>query len=208
MCSTTRGPAIAPSFVTWPITKTEISFCLANCTMRPTHSRNWATEPGADGNSAAVIVWIESTTSTFVSVRFASASTLPNDVSASTCKLSPDKPSRRARWLTWRRDSSPVAYRTAIPPSNLLLICCSSVDLPTPGSPPSSTTAPGTSPPPKTLSNSPKPVATRSTGSSCSSASPCASAPPPALWVALEICVAESVFQDEHSGHCPAHLTL
>src|SRR5690606_14902764 len=37
-----------------------------------------------------------------------------------------------------------------------------SVDLPTPGSPPSSTTEPGTSPPPRTRSTSDHPVAIRS----------------------------------------------
>src|SRR6266704_1486559 len=36
-----------------------------------------------------------------------------------------------------------------------------SVDLPTPGSPPSRTSAPATTPPPKTRSNSPTPVETR-----------------------------------------------
>src|SRR5215470_404060 len=38
-----------------------------------------------------------------------------------------------------------------------------SVDLPTPGSPPNSTSAPATTPPPRTRSNSPIPVVTRGT---------------------------------------------
>ena len=41
----------------------------------------------------------------------------------------------------------------------------SSVDLPMPGSPPSSSTEPGTKPPPVTRSNSPMPVAMRGAGS-------------------------------------------
>ena len=39
--------------------------------------------------------------------------------------------------------------------------CSSSVDLPMPGSPPSSTSDPGTTPPPSTRSNSPMPVERR-----------------------------------------------
>ena len=39
--------------------------------------------------------------------------------------------------------------------------CSSSVDLPMPGSPPSSTSEPGTTPPPSTRSNSSMPVGSR-----------------------------------------------
>ena len=48
MCSSTRGPAIAPSLVTCPTRKTGNCRGLANCMMREVHSRTWLTLPAAD----------------------------------------------------------------------------------------------------------------------------------------------------------------
>src|SRR6476660_8903926 len=66
---------------------------------------------------------------------------------------------RSARSFTCAADSSPVTYRTLWPVrANLAATSSSRVDLPTPGSPASRITAPGTTPPPSTRSSSPIPV--------------------------------------------------
>ncbi|CFW44741.1 Uncharacterised protein [Bordetella pertussis] len=71
------------------------------------------------------------------------------------------RPSRRARSATCSADSSPVTYNTLVVADSEASACSSSVDLPMPGSPPISTTAPATSPPPSTRSNSSSPVGWR-----------------------------------------------
>ena len=47
-CSSTRGPARAPSLVTWPTRTTARPRSLASRTSRWAHARTWATEPGAE----------------------------------------------------------------------------------------------------------------------------------------------------------------
>ncbi len=47
MCSSTRGPASAPSLVTWPTRMTAMPVALAMRVRWAAHSRTWATEPGA-----------------------------------------------------------------------------------------------------------------------------------------------------------------
>src|SRR6266581_6347317 len=67
--------------------------------------------------------------------------------------------SRSARRRNWSGDSSPDTYRVDTPwLSSRAAHCMSSVDLPMPGSPPTSVTEPGTMPPPRTKSNSARPV--------------------------------------------------
>ena len=79
-------------------------------------------------------------------------------VSASSKMPWPLMPMRSARSLICTGDSSPVTYRTWSIPELLddrkLANCSSRVDLPTPGSPVSSDTEPGTMPPPRTRFNS------------------------------------------------------
>ena len=48
MCSITRGPASAPSLVTWPTRMTVVPLALASRVSCAAHSRTWATEPGAE----------------------------------------------------------------------------------------------------------------------------------------------------------------
>ena len=73
----------------------------------------------------------------------------------------------RARILIWRTDSSPEIYSTRAPPRARCSDACSkSVDLPMPGSPPTSISDPSTTPPPSTRSNSPIPVVARALVSS------------------------------------------
>ena len=50
MCSSTRGPAMVPSFVTWPTSSTAVPVCLAKRTRRAALSRTWLTLPGAEGS--------------------------------------------------------------------------------------------------------------------------------------------------------------
>jgi hypothetical protein len=48
MCSSTRGPAIAPSLVTWPTSTVVQPVALATRVRCAAHSRTCATEPGAE----------------------------------------------------------------------------------------------------------------------------------------------------------------
>ena len=64
-------------------------------------------------------------------------------------------PMRVARILICRSDSSPETYSTRLCAAISSAICSIKVDLPMPGSPPTSTMEPGTMPPPSTRANSP-----------------------------------------------------
>ncbi len=137
-------------------------------------------------------------------------------VSANACRLSSGRSRRTARPATCASDSSPVTYSAGKLADIFASACNSRVDLPMPGSPPTSTTAPSTSPPPSTRSNSPMPVLTRASslwrtslsavifGASALPAQPLRrvaggpAAASSAIWV--------SVFQALHSPHCPCHL--
>ena len=96
------------------------------------------------------------TTSRFVSARI------------STCSA---PPSRAARSLTCAVDSSPVTRRARRSREIAASAISSSVDFPTPGSPPTRTSEAGTSPPPSTRSSSGTPVGIRSASSTSTSAS-------------------------------------
>src|SRR5260221_504780 len=78
--------------------------------------------------------------------------------------MPPASSSRRsARSRSWSGDSSPETYSVETPwLSRRAAHCISSVDLPIPGSPPTRVTEPGTIPPPRTKSNSARPVRQRS----------------------------------------------
>ena len=47
MCSSTRGPAICPSLVTWPTSSTAVPPAFAKRTSSAVHSRSCETAPGA-----------------------------------------------------------------------------------------------------------------------------------------------------------------
>ncbi len=95
------------------------------------------------------------TTSRFVSARI------------STCSA---PPSRAARSFTCAVDSSPVTSRARRSREIAASAISSSVDFPTPGSPPTRTSEAGTSPPPSTRSSSGTPVGIRSASSTSTSA--------------------------------------
>src|SRR5712671_7572457 len=84
-------------------------------------------------------------------------------VSPNTCTAPASTVSRPARSRIWPGASPPDTYSVGTPAcSSRAAHCSSSVDLPMPGSPPTSTTDPGTMPPPSTKSNSRRPVCHRS----------------------------------------------
>ena len=171
-CSSTRGPASAPSFVTCPTSTIATDRFFATRASRPATSRTWPTDPAAPVSPAACSVWTESITQTSGRSASSVASTTSRSVSATTGTRSASSPSRSARSRTCTADSSPETYRTEWPaaasrPSAPAVI----VDFPIPGEPPRSTSEPGTIPPPTTRSSSARPVTSRATGS----ASTCAS---------------------------------
>ena len=157
-CSSERGPAIEPSLVTWP-TSTVVSIrCLARLTSAEVISRTWVTPPGVPSMPAAEMVCTESTISSAGSTASTCASSAARSVSAARKSFALIAPIRSARSLTWAADSSPVTYSTGPRSAASAPASSSSVDLPTPGSPASSATVPGTRPPPSTRSSSSMPV--------------------------------------------------
>ena len=69
MCSSTRGPAIAPSLVTCPTSATAKPFDLASRISSKLHARTCPTVPGALSIVSSHIVWIESMTTSVASAR-------------------------------------------------------------------------------------------------------------------------------------------
>ena len=63
ICSSTRGPAMAPSFVTWPTMNTVRPLDFASSRNCEAHSRTCETDPALESSSERYVVWIESTTS-------------------------------------------------------------------------------------------------------------------------------------------------
>ena len=134
------------------------------------------------------------------------ASTDSRRVSASTC-TGPQSASRRSeRPRTWIGDSSPVTSIARPPAATLARACSTSVLLPMPGSPPSSTSDPGTRPPPRTRSSSTIPVVMRSGVSSVSSSSRVtAGTAPSALWRAAGAASSATVPHSPQVGQRPTH---
>jgi len=162
MCSKTRGPAIVPSLVTCPIRNTVTPLLFASSRRRAAHSLTCEIDPAADSMSGRVMVWIESMITSIglvSSMCFRICARLVSVTSSKragrlrrpSCSFSA---SRSARILICRSDSSPETYRTVWLTAICIAICSVSVLLPMPGSPPISTTEPGTIPPPKTRANS------------------------------------------------------
>ena len=208
-CSSTRGPATAPSFVTWPISTIVMPCSLATRSSRPAASRTWATEPGAEARSAVHSVCTESTTATAGRSAASVAITTSRSVSATTA-IRPAPPMRSARRRTWAGDSSPATSSTGARAAMRASAIVSSVDLPTPGSPPTSTSEPGTRPPPSTRSSSPTPVSRRSAsaaGTSASATGRRGSAPPPPRRFSVVACSSTSDDHAPQEGQRPCHLT-
>ena len=161
-CSSTRGPARPPSLVTWPTSTTATPRALASCTRRWAHSRTCTTEPGAEASSGSTTVWMESITTT----SGCTASRRGDDVGQH--RLGQRATARGGGRRAARPGPAPAARpprprrrgRAARRPASAAAMASSRVDLPTPGSPPSRVTDPGTRPPPSTRSSSARPVGT------------------------------------------------
>src|SRR5690606_32435781 len=122
---------------------------------------------------------------------------------------------RSARRRTWLADSSPLTTSAAPCPAaaHCWATSSSSVDLPTPGSPASRTTPPGTSPPPSTRSSSATPVARARAGAALTSAmgragsSGVRGATVRPAWVRTAAgVVSRTEPHSPHSGQRPTHL--
>ena len=169
-CSNSRGPATVPSLVTWPTSSTGNRRCFATRTRALVTSRTCATPPATPSAPLTVTACTESRTSSSGSSCSMCVSTAPRSVSAARNSWSCRAPVRPARSRTWAADSSADTYRVRRPPpAHRAATSSSSVDLPTPGSPASSTTAPATRPLPSTRSSSPTPVGVEA--ASCSGTS-------------------------------------
>jgi hypothetical protein len=108
MCSSTRGPASAPSLVTWPTSTVVQPLALATRVRCAAHSRTCATEPGAEVSWSEYMVWIESITQKEGCSTGIVAWMRSSWISACTRTCEPSRPSRRARSATWAPLSSPV----------------------------------------------------------------------------------------------------
>lgn len=107
-------------------------------------------------------------------------------------------------------DSSPETYKTCPSPFTLSHNCNIKVDLPIPGSPPSKINEPFTSPPPKTLSNSSKPVDVLIVSLASYESSLCGIlfvffSAFNELFLLSTIFCSKKVFQLPHAGHFPSH---
>ena len=86
MCSSTRGPAIWPSLVTWPISSRALPRCLAKRISAWAAARSWVTVPGACSSPSTHMVWIESTISRSGACgRSTVASMSPAEVALASC---------------------------------------------------------------------------------------------------------------------------
>src|SRR5258708_1905201 len=113
MCSSTRGPATAPSLVTWPTRRSGVPVRLAKPTSRAATSRTCPTDPAAPCNSAQAIVWTESTAST--RGRSSSAAARAPEPSVSLPSSSPERPAPATRPPPTPRSSSPMPVRSRSP---------------------------------------------------------------------------------------------
>ena len=160
------------------------------------------------------IVWIESITTIAASPACSRAAAMSRTLMvAASSSCASARPSRRARRRTWSTDSSPVMYSTRRPARASEAAACSSrVDLPIPGSPPTSTAEAATSPPPSTRSSSAMPVCARGGGA----AVPCrptksSLAFPPGFGGAPGRASTGSstmVFHSPHASQRPTHLPV
>ena len=108
MCSSVRGPAMAPSLVTCPTRRMGTPLSFAHSISRATAARTWEGLPGCPGTSWSWRVCTESTMARG-GRRVVIASTHPATVvSPTTTTRSSRQPSRAARRASWPGDSSPA----------------------------------------------------------------------------------------------------
>ena len=210
MCSKTLGPAMLPSFVTCPIMMVVIWCPLETLIILDVISRTWLTVPAADVISSEYIVWIESIITSLGFIARIVSSITSISVSPKNIILLFFIPSLSALNLTCSADSSPETYKTFPVPVILSQSSNIRVDFPIPGSPPSKTSEPLTSPPPKTLLSSPIPVSILDSFFPTTSSSTCGTAlsftafPVTVDLVSTTFC-SKKVFQLLQAGHFPSH---
>ena len=101
MCSSTRGPAISPSFVTWPTSTTVMPRRLARPISSCAAPRTWLTVPGELSSVSRYIVWIESMTTTSGPRPLSSAAMMSRTLLAEASRTGVSAtPSRSARSRT------------------------------------------------------------------------------------------------------------
>ena len=160
MCSSTRGPAIAPSLVTWPIEEHRRAGLLREAHQPRRGLAHLADRARRSDSSAR-------STASGSSRRRAPAAASPRRARGCVStrglreqlqRRRPARPSRaRAQATCAQRFLAGDVERRQRRALSASAACSSSVDLPMPGSPPSSTTEPCTRPPPSTRSSSPMP---------------------------------------------------
>jgi hypothetical protein len=108
MCSTTRGPAICPSLVTWPTRITAVPEVLAKRISAWALPRTCVTVPGADSTVSVHMVWIESITASAGGRPWLKVAMMSSTfVSAASSTGASASPSRSARRRTCATASSP-----------------------------------------------------------------------------------------------------
>ncbi len=161
-CSNTFGPATSPLLFICPTTKIGIPVLLAALVSNAPQRRTCPILPGKPLDWIDCILWIESTTTSSKLPPSIKATTFSTVVSSVTIKLSLlysfFTVNLSSLSINWEGDSSPQTYRTLPFSQKFKTIFIKSVDFPTPGSPLSRITSPGTIPFPKTRSNSKEPV--------------------------------------------------
>src|SRR5579875_1163295 len=158
-CSSERGPAMAPSLVTWPTRIVATPVVLAADVSAVVTARTWLTPPVTPSASVLDMVCTESTTTSVGCTTSMWPSTACRSDSAARKTSSWLQAVRSARIRICPRDSWPDTYNARRPDcAHWWATCSSNVDLPTPGSPASNVTEPGTTPPPSTRSSSSTPV--------------------------------------------------
>ena len=158
-CSTARGPAMSPSLVTWPTSRSGTPLDLAMRVRRSTQVRTWARLPAGWPSSGSETDCNESTTTSAGRCRSTAASIASTSGPSMARRFRGTGPMREARPRTWARDSSAEASITSRPVlASDDSTWNSRVDLPIPGGPKSNVTEPATTPPPMTRSSSLTPV--------------------------------------------------
>ncbi|MNT49516.1 hypothetical protein D3C72_1863740 [compost metagenome] len=108
MCSTTRGPAICPSLVTWPTSTTAAPLFLAKRVSACAEVRTCVTVPGAESTRSVHSVWMESMMTRSGAGPFSSVARMISTlVSAASITLASPRPSLWARSRTCATASSP-----------------------------------------------------------------------------------------------------
>src|ERR1035437_1515839 len=211
ICSSILGPAMFPSFVTWPMIIMGMPLFFAAYMSWAQLSFTWFTLPATESRSSLKVVCMESMTAragfsfSMIEVIFS----MP--VSTTSMSFSALTPVLSARSFICSKDSSPEKYMTLFPArATLSAMESASVDFPTPGSPPIKTREPLTMPPPNTRSISSMPVLMRCSFFTFMSASALilvSSKPRYSPDFFLSITVSSMyVLNSLHTGQRPSHL--